>query len=100
MSPDFELFHHRAHPLDSLSSLRSPLTCLWELGKKITYGCRLRDKVGDHAGSLIASMAIDLATKSSPEFKYTHEGPSFWRHEYFRAMFARAAIDRTLYAVK
>lgn len=26
--------------------LRSPLTCLWELGKKITYGCRLRDKAG------------------------------------------------------
>ncbi|EGI66161.1 hypothetical protein G5I_05279 [Acromyrmex echinatior] len=37
------------------------------------------DKVGDHAGSLIASMAIDLATKSSPKFKYTHKSVSFFR---------------------
>lgn len=28
---------------------------------------------GDHAGSLIVSMAIDLATKSLLEFKYTHK---------------------------
>ncbi|KYN09580.1 hypothetical protein ALC57_18297, partial [Trachymyrmex cornetzi] len=34
------------------------------------------DKVGDHAGSLIASMAIDLATKSSLKFKYTHSSAS------------------------
>ncbi|KYM97449.1 hypothetical protein ALC62_11741, partial [Cyphomyrmex costatus] len=37
------------------------------------------DKVGDHAGSLIASMTIDLATKSSPKFKYTHEACSPFR---------------------
>jgi len=46
--------------------------------------------VGDHAGSLIASMTIDLATKSSPEFEYTHEGPLFGD----TSTFARVAIAR------
>lgn len=36
-------------------------------------GAACATKLGDHAGSLIASMAIDLATKSSPEFEYTNE---------------------------
>jgi len=97
MSPDFEFFHHRAaSPRLALSSLRSPFTCLWELGKKITYGCRLhRQSVGDHAGSLIVSMTIDLATKSLPEFEYTHGGPPFRD----TSTFARVAIDRTLCTV-
>lgn len=36
-------------------------------------GAACPTKLGDHAGSLIASMAIDLATKSSPEFEHTNE---------------------------
>ncbi|KYM83055.1 hypothetical protein ALC53_06320, partial [Atta colombica] len=43
------------------------------IGKKNHIWVPPDDKVGDHAGSLIASMAIDLATKSSPKFKYTHK---------------------------
>lgn len=39
-------------------------------------GAACATKLGDHAGSLIASMAIDLATKSSPEFEYTNERSS------------------------
>lgn len=31
-----------------------------------------RDGGRDYAGSLIASIVIDLATKSSTKFKYTH----------------------------
>lgn len=39
-------FHHRAHPLDSPSSLRSPLTYLWELGKKSHMGAACTTKWG------------------------------------------------------
>lgn len=48
---------------------------------------------GEHAGRLIASIVIDLATKSSAKFKYTHEirssavlGLLFQCTVYFRAV--------------
>lgn len=42
-------------------------------------------------------MAIDLATKSSSEFKYTHEGLPFRDTSTFRAIFAHAlrSIERS-----
>ncbi|TGZ36180.1 hypothetical protein DBV15_07246, partial [Temnothorax longispinosus] len=65
-----------AHPPRLAILPAVPSYVLVGIRKKITYGCRLRDKVGDHAGSLIASMAIDLATKSSPEFNGRQRGKS------------------------
>lgn len=53
-------------------------------------GAACATKRGDHAGSLIASMAIDLATKSSPEFEYTDERSSLRGLEYFRAIFTES----------
>jgi len=79
MSPDFQaLSPPCASPRLPVVLPVVPSYVLVVIRKKNHIWVPPDDKVGDHAGSLIASMAIDLATKSSPKFKYTHEAcPSF-----------------------